>query len=424
MSSPNHPTSDIEDAFSFNFPDYILASPDYVPASPGKTFSESSNDSFGLVSIASPILLPFHDDPYMKIMHAYYAKESPISPLTIVPPSPMLSPIFKNSFFPRKYCHQRNKAVNDHPPLLLPYLKHLRWEKVLIRQVWNVTRNKIEEILNHLDELSPDRIEHIEDKIGGLRNVRVIIQQDFENLDTEPQKARAQISKLQRKMPPKRTSTSSTPAMTQAAIRQLEQKALLASSAGLSVQNQCFPVATVPKTARMFGIAYFLAFRLRSLKQLGEDDEYGKLELAMKWWMVLVVPRHRRGRKEVTKVVIVHPPYRNLVLRFNWILKGYWRIDEDIWHEFHLRVPIFMDYLWSRKLNISNFGLANSDLHFRPYSASNGAALVLAWDEMCGFDKAIENDPDGVMSICGFGKFCDEIHCYFFHFHIGISGCT
>nr|GEY64533.1 reverse transcriptase domain-containing protein [Tanacetum cinerariifolium] len=38
MSSPNHPTSDIEDAFSSNFPDYILASPDYVPASPGKTF--------------------------------------------------------------------------------------------------------------------------------------------------------------------------------------------------------------------------------------------------------------------------------------------------------------------------------------------------------------------------------------------------
>ncbi|GJX26254.1 hypothetical protein Tco_0232550, partial [Tanacetum coccineum] len=29
MSSPNHPTSDIEDAFSSNFPDYIPASPDY-----------------------------------------------------------------------------------------------------------------------------------------------------------------------------------------------------------------------------------------------------------------------------------------------------------------------------------------------------------------------------------------------------------
>ncbi|GJT13049.1 hypothetical protein Tco_0860091 [Tanacetum coccineum] len=37
MSSPNHPTSDIEDAFSSNFPDYIPASPEYFPASPGNT---------------------------------------------------------------------------------------------------------------------------------------------------------------------------------------------------------------------------------------------------------------------------------------------------------------------------------------------------------------------------------------------------
>ncbi|GJZ44459.1 hypothetical protein Tco_0591714 [Tanacetum coccineum] len=66
MSSPNHPTSNIEDAFSSNFPDYIPASPDYVPASPGKTYSSSSNNSFGLVLKASPTLSLFHDDPYMK----------------------------------------------------------------------------------------------------------------------------------------------------------------------------------------------------------------------------------------------------------------------------------------------------------------------------------------------------------------------
>ncbi|GKA73620.1 hypothetical protein Tco_0779922 [Tanacetum coccineum] len=93
MSSPNHPTSDIEDAFSFNFPDYIPASPDYVPASTGNTYSSSSNNLFGLVPKASPALSLFHDDSYMKVMQAYYAKESPISPPTIVPPSSMLSPI-------------------------------------------------------------------------------------------------------------------------------------------------------------------------------------------------------------------------------------------------------------------------------------------------------------------------------------------
>ncbi|GKB63135.1 hypothetical protein Tco_0919321 [Tanacetum coccineum] len=58
---------------------------------------------------------------------------------------------------------------------------------------------KIKEILNHLDELSLDRIEHIKDKIEGLGKGRVIIQQDFDNLKAELQKAHARIAKLQRK---------------------------------------------------------------------------------------------------------------------------------------------------------------------------------------------------------------------------------
>nr|GFC89832.1 hypothetical protein [Tanacetum cinerariifolium] len=55
MSSPNHPTSNIEDAFSLNFLDFIPASSDYILASPGKTYSSSFN-SFGVVPIASPSL--------------------------------------------------------------------------------------------------------------------------------------------------------------------------------------------------------------------------------------------------------------------------------------------------------------------------------------------------------------------------------
>ncbi|GJX06614.1 hypothetical protein Tco_0194546 [Tanacetum coccineum] len=104
MSSPNHPTSNIKDAFSSNFPDYISASPDYVPASPRKTYSSSSNNSFGESS--------------------------------------------------RKTSLERHEE-------------------------------QIKEILNHLDELSLDRIEHIEDKIEGLGNGWVIIQQDFDNLEAE-----------------------------------------------------------------------------------------------------------------------------------------------------------------------------------------------------------------------------------------------
>ncbi|GJZ04541.1 hypothetical protein Tco_0537816 [Tanacetum coccineum] len=58
---------------------------------------------------------------------------------------------------------------------------------------------QIEEILNHLNELSLDRIEHMEDKIEGLRKGRLIIQQEFDNLETELQEARTQIARLQRK---------------------------------------------------------------------------------------------------------------------------------------------------------------------------------------------------------------------------------
>nr|GEW38989.1 putative reverse transcriptase domain-containing protein [Tanacetum cinerariifolium] len=58
---------------------------------------------------------------------------------------------------------------------------------------------QIEEILDPLDELSLERIENIEDNIKGIGKGRVIIQQDFDNLETELQKTRAQVAKLQRK---------------------------------------------------------------------------------------------------------------------------------------------------------------------------------------------------------------------------------
>ncbi|GJS63945.1 hypothetical protein Tco_0678509 [Tanacetum coccineum] len=107
MSSPNHLTFGIEDAFSSNFPDFILASPEYVPALPGNTYSSSSN-SFGVVPIASPTLSLFLDDSYMKIGES-----------------------------------SRKTSLERH-------------------------EEQIKEILNHLDELSLDHIEYIEDKIEGL----------------------------------------------------------------------------------------------------------------------------------------------------------------------------------------------------------------------------------------------------------------
>nr|GEZ57516.1 hypothetical protein [Tanacetum cinerariifolium] len=111
MSSPNHHTFNIEDAFSSNFPDYIPASPDYVRASPGKTYSSSSKGSFGLVPIASPSLSLFYDDPYMKVMHAYYAIESPIPPPTIVPPSPVFNS--QELFIPEELLPPKKRGRNQ-----------------------------------------------------------------------------------------------------------------------------------------------------------------------------------------------------------------------------------------------------------------------------------------------------------------------
>ncbi|GJT19726.1 putative reverse transcriptase domain-containing protein [Tanacetum coccineum] len=137
MSSPNHPTSDIEDAFSSNFPDYIPASPDYVPASPGNTYSSSSNNSFGLVPKASPTLSLFHDDPYMK----------------------ELLPLKKQG---------RDRSSSS--TFALPQA----FEIGEISRKTSLERHEeqIKEILNHIDELSLNRIEQIEDKIEGLGNSR------------------------------------------------------------------------------------------------------------------------------------------------------------------------------------------------------------------------------------------------------------
>ncbi|GJR49396.1 putative nucleotidyltransferase, ribonuclease H [Tanacetum coccineum] len=57
---------------------------------------------------------------------------------------------------------------------------------------------QMETILNHLDELPLESIEYIEDIIEGLGNGRVIIQQDFDQLETELHEARAQIAGFQR----------------------------------------------------------------------------------------------------------------------------------------------------------------------------------------------------------------------------------
>ncbi|GKA10939.1 hypothetical protein Tco_0690372 [Tanacetum coccineum] len=95
MPSPNRSTSDIDDAFSsMNILNYTLVSSDYFPASSGSISFNSSEDS----NIIPSVISPFYNNPYLKDVLAFYAKElpipppDPITPPAILTPSPVLPP--------------------------------------------------------------------------------------------------------------------------------------------------------------------------------------------------------------------------------------------------------------------------------------------------------------------------------------------
>ncbi|GJZ29715.1 hypothetical protein Tco_0574362 [Tanacetum coccineum] len=184
MSSPNHPTSDIEDAFSSNFPDYF-------PASPGNTSSESSNNSSGLVPIASPTLSLFHNDPYMKVMQAYDAISPPqvtIPPLTVVPPSPIPPPKDTETPVESPIPISLSSSVGSSSPVR--------------------------------STTPPPDYPFDESIFAELDNSLWIIPR---LLESEP------VPEESNKMSPKRTSTSATPTMTQAAIRKLVADSIAAT---------------------------------------------------------------------------------------------------------------------------------------------------------------------------------------------------
>nr|GEZ80382.1 hypothetical protein [Tanacetum cinerariifolium] len=161
-------------------------SPDYVPASLRKTFFESSNNSFGLLLIASPTLSLFNDEPY-------YAKESPILPRIIILPSLMLSPIFnpREFFLPEELLPLKKQGRDRSSSSTSALHREFKIGESSRKTSLKRHKDQIEEILNHLDELSLDRIENIEYNIEGLGKGRVIIQQDFDKLETELHDAHA-----------------------------------------------------------------------------------------------------------------------------------------------------------------------------------------------------------------------------------------
>ncbi|GKF30905.1 hypothetical protein Tco_0100703 [Tanacetum coccineum] len=113
-----------------------------IPQLHRETTSLNPSDDLSKCLLASLAISPFHDDPYIKILP------------------------------PKKRARSRSPSSTSALP-----------------QVFEIGEN----------ELPLERIEHIEDIIEGLGNGRVVIQQDFDQLETELREARTQIAGFQRK---------------------------------------------------------------------------------------------------------------------------------------------------------------------------------------------------------------------------------
>ncbi|GJT92483.1 reverse transcriptase domain-containing protein [Tanacetum coccineum] len=235
------------------------------PLSSLRNTSPDSSEDLSKDLLASLTISPFHDDPYMKVMQAYNATNNespiplpraPIAPPTILPPSPMLpsSPLFD----PRDFFL---------PEEIFPPQKQARF--LSSSSTYSSALPQIDAILNHLDELLLERIEHMEDKIEGLGKGRVIdvsylyvseitmvllplgflepLCPELDNslwiiprpLGSEP------VLEEPNKMAPKWTSTSAVPAMTQAAI-----KKLVADSVSAALEAQAATMANIDNTNR------------------------------------------------------------------------------------------------------------------------------------------------------------------------------
>ncbi|GJV65410.1 hypothetical protein Tco_1476238 [Tanacetum coccineum] len=219
ISSPNHSTFDIEDAFSsMNILNYTLVSSDYFPASLGSSSFKSSENSID--NMILPVFSSFYHNPCLKDIKAFYAKElpitspDPITPPSILTPSSVLPPslLFDPRYFfipeellpPKKrICssssssttlsnssqNQTYDLVSPSSSVYTPTLPQIfEIGKRPIKTYLKHHEKQVKDILNYLDELYLHRIERMEE---GCINGN--------ELKTELKKIRTMIIKLQKK---------------------------------------------------------------------------------------------------------------------------------------------------------------------------------------------------------------------------------
>ncbi|GJY25846.1 integrase, catalytic region, zinc finger, CCHC-type containing protein [Tanacetum coccineum] len=208
MSSPNHSTSDIED-FSMNILNYTSVSSDSFPASLGSNSfnsSENSNEKYYSTVFVTPSLL--FNPRYFFI------------PEKLLPPKKRIcSPSSSSTTLSNSSRNQTCDLVSPSSLVYTPTPPQIfKIGKCPIKMYLKHHEGQIEDILNYLDELYLYHIKKMEEG----RIDRMIIRRNSNEIKTELKKIRTQIIRLQKeRMPPKRTSTSETPAITLDAIRQL-----------------------------------------------------------------------------------------------------------------------------------------------------------------------------------------------------------
>ncbi|GJS10900.1 hypothetical protein Tco_0367696 [Tanacetum coccineum] len=220
-TSPHRPHFDIEDAFSsMNILNYTSVSSDYFPASSGSSsFNSSKNSKDNMIP---PVFSSFYNNPCLKDVQAFYAKElpipspDPITPPAILTPSPVLPPslLFDPRYFfvpeellpPKKrICSpssssttlsnpSRNQTRNLVSPSSSVYTptppQIFEIGKCSTKMYLKHHEEQVEDILNYLEELSFHRIEKIN---------RMITQRNSNELKIKLERVRSQIIKLQRK---------------------------------------------------------------------------------------------------------------------------------------------------------------------------------------------------------------------------------
>ncbi|GKD12170.1 hypothetical protein Tco_1196577, partial [Tanacetum coccineum] len=192
------------------------------------TYSSSSK-FIGAVPIASPTPSLFHDDPYMKVMQPFYTEKSPIPPPTIIPQSLLLNP--QEFFLPEGLLPPKKRAELQQARA---QISKLQKKQMGNNHKISLARFRITDPTSSITDL-----EHI------INDIQIYHQEDKESLLNAINELK--ISQ-EGPMPPKRTSTSEAPTMTEAAI-----KKLVADSVTTALEAQAVTIANADNTNRNTG---------------------------------------------------------------------------------------------------------------------------------------------------------------------------